>query len=74
MREYRPRFAICRKVLVLGLAVAGVAGLPEVELPAMAAETYQYNADTTAPARRQGMVSAAGINWNCQGSRCTTSG
>ena len=42
--------------------------------PASMAATYQYSADTTAPARRQGMVSVSGINWNCQGSRCTTSG
>ena len=54
--------------------MAGAVGLLYAEPAATAAETYQYSADTTAPARRQGMVSAAGINWNCQGPRCTTSG
>lgn len=74
MSEHSPRFLIYRRSLILGFAVACTAGLPYAEPAAMAAETFQYSADTTAPARRQGMVSAAGINWNCLGSRCTTSG
>ncbi len=74
MSEHSPRFLIYRRSLILGLAVACTAGLLYAEPAAMAAETFQYSADTTAPARRQGMVSAAGINWNCLGSRCTTSG
>ena len=31
-------------------------------------------ADTAASAKRQGMMSAGGLNWRCQGLRCTTSG
>jgi hypothetical protein len=74
LSEYRPRFVICRMSLILGLAVAVAAGLLYAEPAAMAATTYPYSADTTAPALRQGVVSAAGVNWNCLGSRCTTSG
>lgn len=33
-----------------------------------------FTADTAAPAKRQGMVSVGGLNWRCQGLRCTTSG
>ena len=41
---------------------------------AIHAATYQYGAETLAPARKQGAVSASGINWNCQGTRCSVSG
>ena len=35
---------------------------------------YQYTAETAAPAYKQGMVLAGGLNWNCIGSRCSISG
>ena len=55
---------------LLLISLGGVQAIPA----AMAAANYQYIAETTAPAQRQGMVSVSGINWNCQGARCTTSG
>jgi hypothetical protein len=38
------------------------------------ATVYQYTAETSTPAIKQGMVLAGGLNWNCTGSRCTISG
>lgn len=55
---------------LLLISLSGVQAIPA----AMAAANYQYIAETTAPAQRQGMVFVSGINWNCQGARCTTSG
>lgn len=74
MSENRPQIVTCRWSPILFLAIAVTAALLCAEPAATAATTYPYSADTTAPARRQGVVSAAGVNWNCVGSRCTTSG
>src|SRR4030065_846394 len=52
------------------MTLGGVQAIPA----AMAAANYQYIAETTAPAQRQGMVSVSGVNWTCQGTRCVTSG
>jgi len=38
------------------------------------AAIYRYSAVTKAPALISGTVTAAGISWDCSGSRCTTSG
>jgi len=41
---------------------------------AMAAETYQYVAETADQAGRQGSVVASGLQWQCSGKRCVISG
>lgn len=41
---------------------------------AVAAVIHQYSAETTATARRQGAVSVSGMDWNCKGARCVSSG
>ncbi|MDO9372079.1 MAG: MopE-related protein [Gammaproteobacteria bacterium] len=63
-----------KSVLALFVLLLATLGGAQTIPAAMAAATYQYNAETAAPARRQGVVSASGTNWNCQGSLCTTSG
>jgi hypothetical protein len=44
--------------------------------PSVAAKpaAYDYTATIASAAKVQGNVVAAGITWNCQGTRCTTSG
>jgi hypothetical protein len=81
MSGYRPRFVVYGRLLSLGLAVAGSAGplyagppvanpgTPTTKTAAMA----PFTAETAAPAKRQGMVGAGGLNWLCHGSRCTAS-
>lgn len=75
MSEYCPRFVVYLRSLALGLAAAGAAGplYAGVSTPKTAA-MVPFTAETAAAAKRQGMVSAGGLNWRCQGSRCTTSG
>jgi hypothetical protein len=60
-------------VVLYALPLATLGGQQAIPA-AKSVATFQYGAETTAPARRQGAVSASGINWNCQDSRCTTSG
>lgn len=38
------------------------------------AASYNYMAETSAPAKRQGMVVAGGIQWICGGQQCSASG
>ncbi len=38
------------------------------------AATYSYVAETAGSVRISGVVTAAGIDWNCAGNRCTTTG
>ena len=45
-------------------------GVPTGPAPTIA----PFTADTAAPAKRQGLVSAGGLNWQCQGARCMASG
>jgi hypothetical protein len=53
--------------------LAGLAAL--VLVPADGrAESFDYVATLTAPARREGAVTAGGITWTCKGPRCTSSG
>ena len=53
----------------IGVPAAKIS-VPTVPVVAVA----PFTADTAAPAKRQGMMSAGGLNWRCQGLRCTTSG
>ena len=53
------------------LAIAANLNLP---LTKSATTVYQYAAETSAMAGKQGTVPAGGLNWNCIGSRCTISG
>ncbi|HEX7043552.1 MAG TPA: hypothetical protein VF203_02950 [Burkholderiales bacterium] len=48
--------------------------VPAVPGQAPVAATYEYRADVSGTARRQGAVKAGGINWNCSGAYCTTAG
>jgi hypothetical protein len=50
--------------------LALLAALP---LVAWAAD-YKYTARTAAPVKAKGVVTAAGIQWNCTGSQCTATG
>jgi len=67
--------------MLLGAVLQGAvfpssAAQPVPALPAKVpvAATYEYQADMSGTARRQGPVKAGGIDWNCSGARCTTAG
>jgi hypothetical protein len=45
---------------------------PRLPTPQLQIPGFDYRAETRAPARRQGTVSAGGVNWSCGVSACTT--
>jgi hypothetical protein len=53
------------------LLAASLSGSP---LNTAAKSEYHYVAETNAPAVEQGAVTASGVQWQCQGVRCTASG
>jgi len=59
---------------LLYISSSAMAFDPKLALPKAGAAVFQYTAETSAKARLHGTVSAGGLNWNCQGSRCTVSG
>lgn len=67
--------------MLLGAALQGAvfplpAAQPAPAVPAKVpvAAIYEYRAEVSGPARRQGSVKAGGIDWKCSGARCTTAG
>lgn len=69
----RSSILLVTATLWLALAPGPLHAQGSGKTPTKAGE-YLYTAETAVPARRQGPVTAGGINWTCSGSRCTVSG
>lgn len=66
------RWAAIAALLCLTSGLASAQTPPRLPTPQLQIPGFDYRAETSAPARRQGNVSAGGVTWTCAANTCTT--
>ncbi len=64
--------AVLAALLGLMSGLASAQTPPRLPAPQLQIPGFDYRAQTSAPARRQGNISAGGVTWTCAASACTT--